>query len=132
MFLSLFVKIENERRYFLIPNWPDLYVFVHISSHVIRSRGLIFWKLKNQGVDLIPIIHESWLMLCICISSRKELRNKQETALQMLEHSIHYSNRINPSRVVQISWQPRSGPMRKFFFHFQFLQCDLIFTVFLI
>ncbi|TKY45207.1 prolyl 4-hydroxylase 12 [Spatholobus suberectus] len=39
--------------------------------------------------------------------SRKELRNKQETALQMLEHSIHYSNRINPSRVVQISWQPR-------------------------
>ncbi|KAL2605134.1 hypothetical protein AAZX31_09G124700 [Glycine max] len=40
-------------------------------------------------------------------SSRKELRSKQETALQMLEHSIHYSNRINPSRVVQISWQPR-------------------------
>ncbi|KAK7380326.1 hypothetical protein VNO78_32834 [Psophocarpus tetragonolobus] len=39
--------------------------------------------------------------------SRKELRNKQESALQMLEHSIHYSNRINPSRVVQISWQPR-------------------------
>lgn len=65
VFLSLFVKIENERRYFLIPNWPDLYVFVHISSHIIRSRGLIFWKLKNQGVDLIPIIHESWLMLCI-------------------------------------------------------------------
>lgn len=39
--------------------------------------------------------------------SRKELRNKQETALQTLEHSFHYSNRINPSRVVQISWQPR-------------------------
>lgn len=25
----------------------------------------------------------------------------------MLEHSIYYSNRIDPSRVVQISWQPR-------------------------
>ncbi|XP_027357754.1 probable prolyl 4-hydroxylase 12 isoform X2 [Abrus precatorius] len=39
--------------------------------------------------------------------SRKELRNKQETELQLLEHSFHYSNRIDPSRVVQISWQPR-------------------------
>ncbi|KAL2334724.1 hypothetical protein Fmac_015937 [Flemingia macrophylla] len=39
--------------------------------------------------------------------SRKELRNKQEITLQTLKHSFHYSNRINPSRVVQISWQPR-------------------------
>ncbi|RDX58676.1 putative prolyl 4-hydroxylase 12, partial [Mucuna pruriens] len=45
---------------------------------------------------------------------RKELRNKQEAALQMLEHSIHYSNRINPSRVVQISWQPRVSLYRGF------------------
>lgn len=46
--------------------------------------------------------------------SRKELRNKQDTALQMLEHSIHYSNRIIPSRVVQISWQPRVFVYRGF------------------
>ncbi|CAJ1952798.1 unnamed protein product [Sphenostylis stenocarpa] len=39
--------------------------------------------------------------------SRKELRNKEKTALQMSEHSVHYPNSINPSRVVQISWQPR-------------------------
>ncbi|ESW24239.1 hypothetical protein PHAVU_004G113700 [Phaseolus vulgaris] len=40
-------------------------------------------------------------------SSRKELRNKEKIALQMLERPVHYSNSINPSRVVQISWQPR-------------------------
>ncbi|XP_019449667.1 PREDICTED: probable prolyl 4-hydroxylase 12 isoform X1 [Lupinus angustifolius] len=44
-------------------------------------------------------------------SSRKELRNKdllkQENAFkQQLEHKV-YPNRIDPSRVVQISWQPR-------------------------
>ncbi|KAK4571585.1 hypothetical protein RGQ29_030128 [Quercus rubra] len=40
--------------------------------------------------------------------SRKELRDKeasQETFIQ-LGHSVH-SNRIDPSRVVQLSWQPR-------------------------
>ncbi|XP_027923375.1 probable prolyl 4-hydroxylase 12 isoform X2 [Vigna unguiculata] len=42
-------------------------------------------------------------------NSRKELRDKEKTALQILEGSVHYSNSINPSRVVQISWQPRSG-----------------------
>ncbi|XP_014507047.1 probable prolyl 4-hydroxylase 12 [Vigna radiata var. radiata] len=40
-------------------------------------------------------------------NSRKELRDKEKAALQMLEGSVHYSNSINPSRVVQISWQPR-------------------------
>ncbi|XP_045818317.1 probable prolyl 4-hydroxylase 12 isoform X1 [Trifolium pratense] len=40
-------------------------------------------------------------------SSRKELRNKHESVLMQLRSSVYYSNRIDPSRVVQISWQPR-------------------------
>ncbi|XP_004515255.1 probable prolyl 4-hydroxylase 12 isoform X2 [Cicer arietinum] len=39
--------------------------------------------------------------------SRKELRNKHESVLRRLDHSVYYSNRIDPSNVVQISWQPR-------------------------
>ncbi|KAK7315064.1 hypothetical protein VNO77_33596 [Canavalia gladiata] len=46
--------------------------------------------------------------------SRKELRNKQDTTLQNLENSVHYSNRIDPSRVIQISWQPRVFLYRSF------------------
>ncbi|KAK7270863.1 hypothetical protein RJT34_26352 [Clitoria ternatea] len=47
-------------------------------------------------------------------ASRKKLRNNQETPLQVLERSVHYSNRIDPSRAVQISWQPRVFLYRNF------------------
>ncbi|XP_057446164.1 probable prolyl 4-hydroxylase 12 isoform X2 [Lotus japonicus] len=40
--------------------------------------------------------------------SRKKLRNKHhESELRFSGHSVYYSNRVDPSRVVQISWQPR-------------------------
>ncbi|XP_061352849.1 probable prolyl 4-hydroxylase 12 [Gastrolobium bilobum] len=48
------------------------------------------------------------LLLSVSFSdSRKELRKNQENAVELLNHSIYYFNRIDPSRVVQISWQPR-------------------------
>ncbi|KAL2577719.1 hypothetical protein AAZV13_16G153500 [Glycine max] len=59
------------------------------------------------SISLLLALFVFFLIATSLTESRKELRNKQETALQMLERSIHFSNRINPSRVVQISWQPR-------------------------
>ncbi|KAK0595983.1 hypothetical protein LWI29_011696 [Acer saccharum] len=51
----------------------------------------------------------SFSFFCCCSqSSRKELRDKevnQETVIKLV-HSV-LSNRINPSRVIQLSWRPR-------------------------
>ena len=73
------------------------------------------------------------LIACsFCFTSRKELKDKEvnsNSAVQS-EGSIHLS-KIDPSRVVQLSWRPRSGTL------FNFLDClivdyafDLHFNVF--
>ena len=56
-----------------------------------------------------------FLLPSFCYSSRKELRSKElgQEALIELGHSVDY-NRIDPSRVVQLSWRPRSGTLMKF------------------
>ncbi|KAL5080938.1 hypothetical protein RYX36_009359 [Vicia faba] len=71
------------------------------------------------------------LLLTLCLllttsfsqSSRKELRNKDENVLR---NSVYYSNRINPSRVVQISWQPRLFLYKGFLSH---KECDYLISL---
>ncbi|KAF7813155.1 putative prolyl 4-hydroxylase 12 isoform X1 [Senna tora] len=57
---------------------------------------------------MLLLILQCFLSVAVYFSSRKELRNKelsQKNVLQ-LDHSIH-PNRIDPSRVLQLSWRPR-------------------------
>ncbi|CAI8593696.1 unnamed protein product [Vicia faba] len=68
------------------------------------------------------------LTLCLLLTtsfsqSRKELRNKDENVLR---NSVYYSNRINPSRVVQISWQPRLFLYKGFLSH---KECDYLISL---
>lgn len=70
-----------------------------------------------QNVNLLLILLFFFATLFL-FSIRKELRiNKvvnQETTVQ-LGHSIEY-NRVDPSRVIQLSWQPRSGTLVSYLF----------------
>ncbi|CAK8532583.1 unnamed protein product [Lathyrus sativus] len=61
------------------------------------------------------------LLLTISLSqSRKELRNKDE------RNSVYYSNRIDPSRVLQISWHPRLFLYKGFLSH---NECDYLISL---
>ncbi|KAF4353598.1 hypothetical protein F8388_017773 [Cannabis sativa] len=83
--------------------------FLHFSSHssVINNHNNGFSSLNLASSNFSPLFFFPncrfyWL------SSRKELRDeefKQEMVIQF-PSSVH-SNRIDPSRVVQLSWRPR-------------------------
>ncbi|CAK7337315.1 unnamed protein product [Dovyalis caffra] len=49
---------------------------------------------------------------CFGKSSRKELRNKEDPLETVIQSgSSIQTNRVDPSRVVTLSWRPRSGPV---------------------
>lgn len=87
-----------------------------ISVRTLNS--LLLWASSMASLLLIVLLLAFTWPFCDCSTQviRKELRiNKvvnQETTVQ-LGHSIEY-NRVDPSRVIQLSWQPRAFLYRGF------------------